>query len=201
MKLEEMDRNPVVKTGKWLMGLLKNKIIVTLLMLVTGIVFIVAPSGNMNATVIIAAVILIVACLVNIGFHLLSKDRTKLDVFFSVINGILIVFAVFCLISPSTVEPFVRTIVAVMTILINVINLIEVFKLEDKKSWRFYVGLFVAVIMIGLGIGMIAAGETVIASMQQGIGIFLIINSVINLWYIIRLGIEARKAKKAAPNE
>lgn len=33
--------------------------------------------------------------------------------------------------------------------------------------------------------------------MQQGVGLFLIINSLINSWYIIRLRAETKKAEKA----
>ena len=178
------------------MSLMKNKIIVSLLMLVSGILFLVAPSGNMNGTVITIAIIVIVFALINIGIHLIPKDRTKMDIFLSVVNVLLIGFSVFCLIFPSTVEPIVRYVFAVLTIISNLVNLIEVLKFENKKSWRFAVGLIVAVIMIGLGIGMLIAGETVIASMQQGIGVFLIINAVINIWYIIHLWIEAKRTKK-----
>ncbi|MBR6095352.1 MAG: DUF308 domain-containing protein [Oscillospiraceae bacterium] len=191
-----MEKNPVVKTAKWAMSLMKNKIIVSLLMLVSGILFLVAPSGNMNGTVITIAIIVIVFALINIGIHLIPKDRTKMDIFLSVVNVLLIGFSVFCLIFPSTVEPIVRYVFAVLTIISNLVNLIEVLKFENKKSWRFAVGLIVAVIMIGLGIGMLIAGETVIASMQQGIGVFLIINAVINIWYIIHLWIEAKRTKK-----
>ncbi len=193
-----MEKNPVIKTAKWALSLMKNKIIVSLFMLVTGIMFIVAPSGNMNGIVMIAAVIIIVAALINIGIHLIPKDRTKMDIFLAIINILIIAFAVFCLISPATVEPFVKIIFAVLTIVTNLVNLIEVLRFENKKSVRFFVGLFVAIIMIGLGIAMLVAGEQVIANMQQGIGVFLIINSIINIWYIIVLSYKARKARKAA---
>ncbi len=193
-----MKKNPVINTAKYIMSLMKNKIIVSLVMLVSGVMFLVAPSGDKNLTVILGAIFIIAAALINIGIHLIPKDRTKMDIFLSVINVLLIAFAVFCLISPSTIEPFVRVVCAVMTIFTNLVNLIEVFKFENKKSWRFVLGLFVAIIMIGLGVAMIIAGETVIASMQQGIGLFLIINALINIWYIVRLSIEARKAKKKA---
>ena len=36
--------------------------------------------------------------------------------------------------------------------------------------------------------------------MQQGVGLFLIINSLINIWYIIRLRAETKKAEKATQN-
>jgi len=193
-----MEKNPVVKTAKWAMSLMKNKIIISLLMLVTGILYVAAPTGNMNGTVVIIAIIVILFALINIGIHLIPKERTKMDIFLSVVNVLLIGFSVFCLITPATVEPVVRYIFAVVMILTNLVNLVETFRFEDKKSWKFFVGLFVAVIMIGLGIAMIVAGETVIASMQQGIGVFLIINALINIWYIIRLAAEAKKAEKAA---
>ena len=60
-----MEKNPVVKTAKRAMSLLKNKIIISLMMLVTGILFLVAPSGNMNGTVVAIAVIVILLALIN----------------------------------------------------------------------------------------------------------------------------------------
>jgi len=191
-----MQKNPIMKTAKWAMSMMKNKIIVTLSLLVTGLSFVILPMGNMNGTVIVAAVIIIAFAAINIGIHLIPKDRTLTDYLLSLLNLVLIGFGIFCIISPSTVEPGVRVLFALFTIIDNIINLVEVFKLENKKSWRFFLGLFVAVIMIGLGIGMIIAGEHVIESMQQGVGWFLIINSLVNLWYIIRLGIESKKAAK-----
>ncbi len=196
METKTMEKNPIVRTARWAMSLMKNKIVISLMMLVTGILFLVAPTGNMNGTVVIVAIILIAAALINIGIHLIPKERTKGDYILSFVNALIIAFAVFCLISPSTIEPYVRVIIAVVTIITNLVNLVEVLRFENKKSWRFAVGLFVSVIMIGLGIGMIVAGETVIASMQQGIGVFLIINALINIWYIVRLWAKARKESR-----
>lgn len=200
LETKAMEKNPVVKTAKWAMSLLKNKIIISLLMLVTGILFLIAPSGNMNGTVIIIAIIVIVFALINICIHLIPKNRTKMDVFLAIVNLLLIGFSVFCLISPSTVEPIVRYVFAILTIITNLVNLIEVLKFENKKSWRFVVGLIVAIVMIGLGVAMIVAGEAVITSIQQGIGVFLIINALINIWYIISLAVKTRKGR-ATKNE
>ncbi len=41
--------------------------------------------------------------------------------------------------------------------------------------------------MMGLGVAMTFASELKIAFMQQSIGVFLILNALINIWYIIRL--------------
>ncbi len=193
-----MEKNPVVKTAKWALSMMNNKIVISVSMLVSGVIYMVAPGGNMNGTVVTIAIVLIAAALINIGIHLIPRERTGSDFFLSFVNLLLVGFGVFCLISPSAIEPVVRYIFAVITIITNLVNMIEIFKLEEKRSWKFFVGLFVAIIMIGLGVAMIIAGETVIASMQQGIGIFLVIDALINIWYIVRLGMEARSARKAA---
>jgi len=191
-------KNPVIRTAKWAMNMMRNKIIVTLFMIITGISFIVAPQGNMDGTVRLAAVVVIAAAAINILIRMIPKDRSKLDIFLSFLNLVLIVLGVICLIIPSLIEPFVRTFVAVVTILTNLVSIFELFKLENKKSLRFIIGVFASVIMIGLGVTMIIAGEEKIAAMQQGVGIFLILNALVNLWPIIRLHFEARKAKSAA---
>ena len=86
---------------------------------------------------------------------------------------------------------------ALLMILANLVSLVEVLRFEDKKSWRFAFGLIAAIVMIGLGVTMIIAGESVIASFQQGIGVLLIINALINIWYIVRLGKQSKKASQA----
>lgn len=60
---------------------------------------------------------------------------------------------------------------------------------------RFWLGLFVAVIMMGLGVAMLIASEEKIAAMQQGIGGFLIVNALLNIVYMIQFWFAARKKK------
>ena len=60
---------------------------------------------------------------------------------------------------------------------------------------RFWLGLFVAVIMMGLGVAMLIASEEKITAMQQGIGGFMIINALLNIVYMIQFWFAARKKK------
>ena len=43
-----IQRNPVVRTGKWAVSLMRNKLVASLMMLVQGILFIAAPQGNVH---------------------------------------------------------------------------------------------------------------------------------------------------------
>ena len=63
-------KNPVVRTAKWAVSLMKNKLIASLLLLIQGIVFIASPAGNMQSIVQVGAVVAILACAVNILLHL-----------------------------------------------------------------------------------------------------------------------------------
>ena len=173
-----LDKNPVVRTAKWVISLIKNKLIASLILLVQGILFIVCPVGNSTGTVQIGAVIVILACAVNIALHLLHKDKTKLDYGLSFLNALVIAAAVFCLADPAAVEPYVRAVA---------VNLVETLKLEKKRTWMFIVSLIVSIVMMGLGTAMVFAGELKIAFMQQSIGIFLILNALMNIWYLFRL--------------
>lgn len=67
-----MEKNPVVRTAKWAVSLMKNKLIASLVLLIQGILFIVSPAGNMISTVQIGAVVVIMACVANILLHLLQ---------------------------------------------------------------------------------------------------------------------------------
>lgn len=189
-----MDKNPVVRTAQWIMSLMKNKLIASLLLLIQGILFLAAPTGDMQSTVVIAAVIIILACGVNIGLHLFQKKRTALDYALAIANAAAIIGAVFCLINPTAVEPYVRILAGVFMILVNAVNLIETIRLEEKKDWKYVVGIFVSVFLMGLGVMMVFADELRIAIMQRGIGAFLVLNAVLNIWYLFRLNNYMRKS-------
>ena len=198
MRLETraLEKNPVFRTARWAMNIMKNRTVIMLSLLVTGLTYLLLPMGNMNATVIIAAIALIVTASINIYIHLSPWDRTGQDVFWAVVNGLLIAFAVFCLISPGTIEPIVRYLFALVTIVTNIINIRDLWKLERRGNWKFYLGVGVAVVMIGFGIGLMVAGERAIESMQQILGAFLTVNALINLGYIIRINREVRKMEQ-----
>ncbi len=177
--------SPVVRLAEWALRLLQNQVVIDLIMLATGVMFLVAPAGNMKGTVIAVAAIVVAAALVNIIVHLFSQDRTNLDCLLASVNGVLLALASACLIDPAAIEPFVRYVVAIFTIVTNLITIRWLLRLPNKKTGRFIVGMLVAVPMIGLGIAMMVAGEAVIIWMQRCIGAFMIANACISLWYAL----------------
>lgn len=182
-----MHKNPVVRTGKWAMSLMKNKLIASLMLLVQGILFIAAPQGDMSGAVQIAAVVVIVACAINILLHLMQKNKSFINYLLTVVNAVFIAVAVFCLISPQTVEPFVRVIIGAITALTGLVNLVETMKIEKRKSWQKTVGVIAAIVMAGLGVTMMIASVAKVELVQQSAGIFLILSALLNIWYVIRL--------------
>ena len=179
--------NPVVRTGKWAVSLMKNKLVASVIMLIQGFLFLLAPQGDMSGTVQIASVVVILACGFNILLHLRQRDKGFIKNVLIILNGLFILAAVFCLISPQTIEPYVRIVVGIITLLAGIVNLLETLKIEKKRSWQFAVGVIAAVVMMGLGVTMIVAGEAKIELVQQSGGIFLILSALVNIWYVIRL--------------
>ena len=182
-----MQKNPVVRTGKWAVNLTKNKLIASLMLLVQGILFIAAPQGNMSGTVQIAAGVVIAACAVNILLHLVQKNKGFINYLLTVINALFIAAAVFCLVSPQTIEPYVRVIVGAITALTGLINLVETLKIEKRKTWQKAIGVIAAIVMIGLGVTMMIANAAEVELVQQSTGGFLILSALLNIWYAIRL--------------
>ncbi|MBQ6756032.1 MAG: hypothetical protein IJP43_03685 [Oscillospiraceae bacterium] len=84
-----------------------------------------------------AAVIVITATVINVLLHLMHKDRTAGAYVLAVLNAAICAFAVFCLVLPGVIEPYVRAAVGVFTIAANLVSLVEVLRYENKKSWRF----------------------------------------------------------------
>ena len=189
-----LQKNIVVKTAKFVIGLMKYKIVVSVVMLVQGVIFIVMPNADLTWTVRLALAVLILASVVNIILHILSyrRDGRVTDIILSVVNLLIIGGCVFLEIRPDIVEPYVRIALGVVTIVLNIVNIIEISHIEDVHRWKFYVGLTAAVIMIVLGSAMIFASAEVIESIQVLCGVVLVINCTINIWFILRLALKAR---------
>ena len=180
-------KNPLVRTARLAVSLMKNQIITSLILLFQGLLFFFLPSGDLTGLVQMVAVALLVAAVVNILIHWFSKHRTNTDIYLIGVNMALAAFAVYCLVLPEQIEPIVRQVLAVVTVVTNGINLVSVLKLENKKTWRFVVGLCASIAWLVLGVAMFFAPEQVIANIQHSIGLLLVLNAVTNIWYIVRM--------------
>ena len=202
-KPKETKKNPVFRTAKSILKLLQNKVIASLMLLGQGVLFLVSPSGDMKPTIRISAGLIILVALIMLFLHLRHpQKRNVLDIVIAVFNGLLIPAAIYCLISPETIEPFVRFAVGIVTIVTGLLNLIETLKIKNRKDWKFIVSVAGAVAIMGLGVVMTATGVEDVAVTQRVIGIFLALNGLANIWYIVQLHRkikEDRKAQKDKP--
>lgn len=195
LKQKALKKNVVVSTMKRVRSLLQNKIVAALVMLITGILYIAAPKENMIGTVHVIAVILALAGLVNLIIRLTFTEKTAFDYALMVTDGLLILAGILTYIYAPAVEPYIRYVVGAVLILNNLSNLAATLKLKDKNRFRFYISLVAAIVMIGFGVALIAASGAKIQVFQQSIGVFLIVNALTNLWYIVQLALPSRKAE------
>lgn len=194
--------SPVFRTAKSILKLLQNKIIASLMLLGQGVLFLVSPSGDMKPTIRISAGLIILVALIVIFLHLIhTRKRNALDIAIGVFNGLLIPAAVFCLVSPQSVEPFVRFAVGIVTIVTGLLNLVETLKIKNRKDWKFVVSVIGAVAVMGLGIVMAAARVEDVAVTQRVIGIFLALNGLANIWYALQLRRKMKEERRARKDE
>ena len=199
---EEKKGTPVFRTAKGILKLLQNKVIASLMLLGQGVLFLVSPSGDMKPTFRISAGLIIFVALILIFLHLRHPlKRNALDIAVAVFNGLLIPPAIFCMISPLTVEPFVRFALGIVTIVTGLLNLTETLKIKNRKDWKFIVSVIGAVAIMGLGIVMIAAQVEDVAVAQRVIGGFLVLNGLANIWYIVQLRKQMKEKEKAHKDE
>lgn len=191
--------NPVFRTAKGILKVLQNKIVASVMLLGQGILFLVSPSGDMKPTIRISAGLISLAALIMIFLHLRNRPKRSIsDRVIIIFNGLLIPAAVFCLASPQTIEPFVRFAVGIVTIVTGLLNLIETLRIKkNRKDWKFIVSVIGAAAMMGLGIVMIAAPAEDVAVTQRVIGIFLALNGLANIWFIVQLRRKMKEESKA----
>ena len=190
-------KNPVIKTFKWALSLMKNQIVFSLILLVQGSLYLFLPSGRIEPMVIVGSVVIGLAALANVYLHLAVIDKTKLDYLLAFLNVLIALFAVFCIFKPSIVKEYVRWVVGCSMLIANFFNLIGVFKIERKKSVYFIFGVLGAVALMALGAFTIFASEKTIEEIQRPIGVVLILNALINIWYIFRMWRASRKKRRA----
>ena len=189
------ENRPVIDTARRVFHLLQNKVIGSVMLFGQGILFLVSPSGDVTPTIRLSAGILILVCLIVIFLHLRPKKKSRLDIAIIAVNGVLIAAAAFFLFLPEIIKPFVRTAVGGVTVITALVNLTETLKIRRKKDWKFIVSVVGALAIAALGIVTIAAGEESIAVMQRSIGAILILNAVVNIWYIIQLHQKIKKSR------
>lgn len=128
------EKSPVLRAGKQVVRLLQNKIIGSLLLMGQGILFLISPSGDVTPTIRLSAGLIILVCLVIIFLHARHRERSKLDIAITVINGIMIAVAVYFLFTPEIIKPYVKTAVGTVTIITALVNLFETLKIKNKKD-------------------------------------------------------------------
>lgn len=189
------EKSPVLRAGKQVVRLLQNKIIGSLLLMGQGILFLASPSGDVTPTIRLSAGLIILVCLITVFFHMRHREKTRLDKAITVINCIIIAVAVFFLFMPEIIKPYVRIAIGAITIITALVNLFETLKIKNKKDWKFIVSIIGVLAITALGIFTITAPEENIAVLQRGIGTILVLNAVVNIWYVIQFRREARKTQ------
>ena len=195
------EQSPVIRTAKHVVRLLQNKVVGSLMLFGQGILFLIAPSGDLSPTIRLSAGIIILVCLIMIFLRMRRRKKSKLDIALTVFQGVIIAAAAFFLISPDPIEQYVRIAVGAITIITALVNLIEILKIKNRKDWKFIVSIIGALAIAALGVMMIVAREEDIAVMQRSIGAILILNAVVNIWYIVQLRQELRQAQQTADQQ
>lgn len=184
---------PAVQLTKWAKSLMKNKLVITVVMLIQGISFLLFHAGNVTGTIRLAAGILIAAAVINIVLHLLSRNKSFPDYLLVLMNLILVIMGILCFVHADVVEPYLRVLLGAVTILTNLLNLLEALRMEERGTWKRWLGMVVSFLMIVLGLVMCFLSAEAVGKMMISVGGFLVVNALVNLWYLIRLYFSSKK--------
>lgn len=200
-KAQETKKKPLARAAKLALNLMRNKVIASLMLLGQGVIFLLAPSGDMAPTVRISAGLVLLVCVIVMALHLARREKKAFDYILPGLCLLPAAAAVFCLIRPEAIESHVRSAAGAVTVIVSLVNLAETLKIKEKRDWKFVVSVCGAAALAILGLVMVFAGELIIAFTQQTIGLFLILNALANIWYIVQLRREAREKEKEIKKE
>ena len=180
-KAQETKRKPLARAAKLALNLMRNKVIASLMLLGQGVLFLLAPSGDMAPTVRISAGLVLLVCVIVMALHLARREKKAFDYILPGLCLLPAAAAVFCLIRPEAIESHVRSAAGAVTVIVSLVNLAETLKIKEKRDWKFVVSVCGAAALAILGLVMVFAGELIIAFTQQTIGLFLILNALANI--------------------
>lgn len=186
-------KSPVVRTARHVIRLLQNKVVASLMLFGQGVLFLASPSGDMTPTIRMSAGMIILVCLMVIFLHMRHREKSGTDIAITVMDGLLIAAAAYFLAVPDTIEPYVRIAAGAVAVITALVNLVETLKIRNRKDWKFIVSLAGVLAVATLGVMMIVARQEDIAVTQRSIGAILILNAVVNIWYIVQLHQKVRK--------
>lgn len=191
------EKSRVALAARHIVRLLQNKVIGALMLMGQGVLFLVSPSGDVTPTIRLSAGLIILVCLAVVFFRMRRREKGRLDTALTVLSAVPMAAAAFFLFRPEILKPYVRILVGGVSVVSALVNLAETLKIKNKRDWKFFVSIIGVVAIVALGIVTIAAREEDIAMMQQSIGVILILNGVVNIWYIIQLRRELRASAQA----
>lgn len=177
----------ITKPLGWIKALRRNKIIGALFLLVQGLFFVVKPGTDMTGLARIVGILVIVAAIVSIISYFAAKDKSSIRTWTVVLCFLLIGMSIAGLVYLDSFGKAVRNIMGVVILFSGVSNILGALRLEEKKGIQLAVSIVAGVIQLGFGIGLIVAPIEVSTIMKRYMGIVLILNALIDLWFIYRM--------------
>lgn len=177
----------ITKPISWIKALRRNKIIGALFLLVQGLFFVMKPGTDMTGFARIVGILVIVAAAVSIISYFADKDKSSLSTWTVVLCFLLIGMSIVGLMYLDSFGKALRYIMGAVVIFSGASNILGAVRLEEKKGAQLAVSLAAGVIQLGFGVGLIAAPIEVSTIMKRYMGIVLVLNALIDLWFIYRM--------------
>ena len=183
--------SPFQRLGGFANFIRKNRLIMTLFLLVQGILTLLTAYNPMLGSAKVTAVLIGAAGLISLIGYLVEKEK-KIGIWvMAVISAALLGIGIYFFLNPDVLALALHVVFGIIVILTGLQNLIQALKVEEKSGAGWWISLITALIAVVVGILMILkpfSGEMV----GRFTAVALIYAALSNLWSMYR----ARKTSK-----
>ena len=173
-------------TARKVRALRRSKIIAALSLMAQGITFIVSKGPVDRLTKWIAGLFL-ATCFAYITSYFASKEKTGTNRITALASAVVGVLCIWVWLHPAQIAGALHYIIASLSILYGLINMVQCFRMERKFNGQLAISLIINVLAVGLGISIIAQPAATSAMLLKIVGGMLILVAVSNLWTAHRL--------------
>lgn len=173
----------------------RSKVLAALLFLVTGILFLAKPEGDMTLTVMYVLGLLVVVALLDVLIFFLTKDRHKVSFLLLIVDALIVIGGIILMFHRDFLATALPYVMGVGSILNGIMNLSQSLWVEKEKSWKLVLTIVLALLSMGVGVTLLVRASEASRLMKQTMGGLLIIDAITDLWVMLQMSMAVKKAK------
>lgn len=158
-----------------------------LICVILGIVLLVWPGQSTQVVCMILGIVLGGFGIIQIILYLATREKTMVSHSMMMLGIVLAVIGVWIVLKPDTIIKAIPMIVGILIVIHGLHNAVQAIDLKKMQYDNWWVALLLSLLTVALGAVLICNPFTIVDTVVQIIGAFLIYDGLSDMWILSRL--------------